>query len=597
MKFSFLFLLFTGFSLPFMQTASATVKTDWLTPYEKGNGNQTTTYAECIAWYKKLDKEYPELKLLEYGKTDVGKPIHLLIISPEKEFNPEKIRKQNKRILLIHNGIHPGEPEGIDASMMLARDLMQKPEWRTHLKDLVVLIVPVYNVDGMLNRNSGTRANQDGPESYGFRGNARNLDLNRDYIKTESQNAKTFQTYFQEWQPDIFVETHTSNGADYQYVMTLIATQKDKLQPKLGNYLQNEMLPALYSELEKSGFPMTPYVDSKDETPESGLVGFLETPRYSTGYAALFNSIGFMPETHMLKPFKQRVESTYQLLSHYIKLVNGDAEKIGKIRAQAQAEVLKQTQFPLNWKLNEQKTDQLTFTGFEAGHKKSEISGADRLYYDRKKPITKTINYYNTYEPSLTISKPEAYIIPQAWPEVIERLKRNGLEVQQLKNDRVLAVKSYYITHFETLPKPYEGHYLHWNVQLKPETQNWQYYEGDYVVFTDQQNVRYLLETLEPQGSDSFFAWNFFDSVLGRKEYFSNYIFEDTAAELLKQDPKLKAALEKEITEKPDMKTNTQAQLEFIYQHSNHYENTHMRYPIVRVENASELRQVLNEKQ
>jgi hypothetical protein len=580
-----------------METISAPVKTDWQTPYEKGNGNQTVTYADCIAYYKKLDKEYPELKLLEYGKTDVGKPIHVLVINPEKEFNPEKIRKQNKRVFLIQNGIHPGEPEGIDASMMLARDLMQKPEWREHLKNQVILIVPVYNIDGMLNRNSGTRANQDGPESYGFRGNARNLDLNRDYIKTESQNAKTFQTYFQEWQPDVFVETHTSNGADYQYVMTLIATQKDKLQPVLGNYLENEMLPAFYSGMEKAGFPMIPYVNPKDETPDSGIVDFLESPRYSTGYAALFNTIGFMPETHMLKSYKQRVESTYELLSQFIKLVNRDAEKIGKLRAQAQAEVQKQTLFPLTWKLNEQKTRQITFTGFEADYKKSGVSGSDRLYYDRNNPFSKTITYYNTYEPAVTVSKLEAYIIPQAWPEIIERLKRNGIEVRQLKNDRVLKVKSYYITSFENLKKPFEGHYLNYNAKLRETEQNWQYFEGDHVVFTDQKNIRYIMETLEPQASDSFFAWNFFDSIFGQKEHFSNYIFEDTAAEYLKENPELKAAFEKAKTNNPDLNNNPQAQLDFIYQHSNHYENTHLRYPIVRIENASELRQVLGEKQ
>lgn len=579
-----------------MPSYSAPTKTDWQTPYEKGNGNQTATYAECIAYYRKLDKEFSEAKLLEYGRTDVGKPLHLLVISQGKEFRPEKIREQNKRVLLIQNGIHPGEPEGIDASMMLARDLLQKPGWKEQLKDLVILVVPVYNVDGMLNRNAGTRANQDGPESYGFRGNARNLDLNRDYIKTESQNARTFQQYFQEWQPDVFVETHTSNGADYQYVMTLIATQKDKLQPVLANYLQTEMLPALYQGMEKAGFPMIPYVDSKGETPETGLVGFLETPRYSTGYAALFNTLGFMPETHMLKPYKQRVASTYELLSQFIKLVHRDAEKIGKLRKEAQEAVLKQTQFPLQYQLNEQKTDKLTFTGFEASHKKSEISGQDRLYYDRSKPFSKTIDYFNTYQPTLSVSRPEAYLIPQAWPEIIERLKRNGLEVHRLKNDKVLPVKAYYITDLETLPRPYEGHYLHRNVKVRTQEQNWPYFEGDYVVFTNQQNVRYLLETLEPQGPDSFFAWNFFDAVLGQKEYFSPYIFEDTAAGLLKQKKELQSELEKAKAANPDLQKNPYAQLQFMYERSEHYENTHKRYPVTRVENAAELRKLLNEK-
>ncbi len=588
------FLLFTCISLPFMADSKTTP--DWKTPYEKGNGNQTATYAECIAWYQKLDKKYPEIKMREYGKTDVGKPLHLVIISPEKVFEPDKIRKQNKGILFIQNGIHPGEPEGIDASMMLARDLVQKPEWREHLKNLVVIITPVYNVDGMLNRNSGTRANQEGPESYGFRGNARNLDLNRDYIKTESGNAKAFQEIFQEWQPDIFVETHTSNGADYQHVMTLIATQKDKLSPGLSNYMQTEMLPELYRNMETAKFPMIPYVNSKGETPETGIVGFLESPRYSTGYAALFNTIGFMPETHMLKPFPQRVASTYELLTHYIKITNRDAAKIIKLRQEAFAKDLQQTQFPVTWALEETKSEQLPFLGYESANKKSEVSGADRLYYDRSKPFSKKIDFFNSYKPAVSVTKPEAYIIPQAWPEIIERLKRNGIELQQLKSDQILPVESYIITGYESLPRPFEGHYLHYNVKVKTQNQQWQYFEGDYIAFTDQKNIRYLIETLEPQASDSFFAWNFFDSILGQKEYFSDYIFEDTAAGLLKKDPELKAALAKAIEADPELKKNPRKQLEFIYQRSDNYENTHLRYPVVRVKNAAELRQILTGK-
>lgn len=586
--------LFSFILIPFM--AESTPSADWKTPYEKGNGNQTATYAECIAYYRQLDKKYPEIKMREYGKTDVGKPLHLVIISPEKVFEPEKIRKQNKGILFIQNGIHPGEPEGIDASIMLARDLVQKPEWKQHLQNLVIIITPVYNIDGMLNRNSGTRANQLGPESYGFRGNARNLDLNRDYIKTKSANAKAFQEIFQEWQPDVFVETHTSNGADYQHVMTLIATQKDKLSPGLSQYMQTQMIPELYAEMEKANFPMIPYVNSKEETPESGIVGFLESPRYSTGYAALFNTIGFMPETHMLKPFPQRVASTYELLTHYIKITNRDAAKIIQLRNEAFAENLRQTNFPLTWQLDETRSEQIPFLGYEAAYKKSEVSGEKRLYYDRSKPFSRAIEFFNTYKPAVTVSKPAAYIVPQAWPEIVERLKRNGIEMQQLKSDQVLPVESYYLTGFESFPRAYEGHYLHYNAKVRPEKQNWQYFEGDYVVFTDQKNVRYLMETLEPQASDSFFAWNFFDSILGQKEYFSDYIFEDTAAELLAKDPNLKAALEKAKNEDPELKKSGRKQLEFVYQHSEHYENTHLRYPIVRVANAASLREFLEEK-
>ena len=297
------------------------------TPYELGNKNQTATYNEAISFYKKLAASSAQAKLLSYGNTDFGKPLHLLVLSKDKIFDPVQIRKSNKRILLINNGIHPGEPEGIDASMMFARDLLKENKLPD---DVVICIIPVYNIDGSFNRTSTSRANQNGPEAYGFRGNSKNYDLNRDFIKTDSKNSATFQQIFTLWQPEIFVDTHTSNGADYQYTMTLIPTQKDKLNPVLADYLTGTMVPSLYAGMKKKGFELIPYINSVQETPEAGITGFLESPRYSTGYAALHNVIGFMPETHMLKPYDKRVESTLLLLKTYVEIVERDARIIGE---------------------------------------------------------------------------------------------------------------------------------------------------------------------------------------------------------------------------------------------------------------------------
>jgi len=335
---------------------------DWKTPYEKSNGTRTTTYPECIAYYQKLDAAYDEIEMRSYGSTDVGLPLHLVVLSLDKDFDPVSLRKKNKQILLIQNGIHPGEPEGIDASMMLAWDLLQHKERRTHLQNLVVLFIPVYNIDGALNRNSSTRTNQNGPESYGFRGNARNLDLNRDYIKTDSRNARTFTQLFQEWQPDVFVDTHTSNGADYQHTLTLLATQKDKLQPALSQYLTQQMLPALQTAMTKRQYPLTPYVDTKGETPDTGLIDFMDSPRYSTGYATLFNTIGFMTETHMLKPFDERVKATYAFLDIMVQTIRRDGATIAAARQKANTAILTQKMFPLTWTLDTTVVEQ-TFSG------------------------------------------------------------------------------------------------------------------------------------------------------------------------------------------------------------------------------------------
>ncbi|HEX8350067.1 MAG TPA: M14 family zinc carboxypeptidase, partial [Hymenobacter sp.] len=166
-------------------------KPDWRTPFEKGDGNITATYAECIAYYQKLDAAYSEITMREAGTTDIGQPLHEVVVSSDGDADPASVRRKNRRVVFIQNGIHPGEPEGIDASMMLARDYVQKKELRQQLENVTLVIIPAYNVDGMLNRSATSRANQNGPREYGFRGNARNLDLNRDYIKQDSRNARS----------------------------------------------------------------------------------------------------------------------------------------------------------------------------------------------------------------------------------------------------------------------------------------------------------------------------------------------------------------------------------------------------------------------
>jgi hypothetical protein len=556
------------------------------TPYELGDKNQTATYDEAIAFYKKLVKTAPQAKLFSYGSTDFGKPLHVLVLSKYKVFDPAEIRKSNKRILLINNGIHPGEPEGIDASMMLARDLLKGnrlPE------DVVICIIPIYNIDGAFNRSNTSRANQNGPEAYGFRGNSKNYDLNRDFIKTDSKNSATFQQIFNLWQPEIFVDTHTSNGADYQYTMTLIPTQKDKLNPILSGYLTKTMVPSLYAEMQKKGFELIPYINSVEETPEAGITGFLESPRYSTGYAALHNTIGFMPETHMLKAYDKRVESTYLLLRTYVDIVQRDAKIIGDNKRKADEAVAGQKDFPLNWKLNDQLWDTLSFKGFAAKYKPSTISGASRLYYDRNEPYTKKIKYWNKFEPQTVVSKPVAYIIPKAWDRVIGLLKLNGVKVLQLAADTELSVDSYYISDYKTASRPYEGHYLHSNIQLSLKKQQLKYYAGDYVVYVDQPQNRYIVETLEPQATDSFFTWNFFDSILDQKEHYSAYVFEDTATGLLQNNPELRARLEQEKAKDTAFAKNPAAQLEFVYRNSNYYENTHLRYPIARLQSSIQI--------
>src|SRR2546425_3098186 len=293
----------------------ASLQDPYPTPFETGNQNQTTSWAQCIAFYEALAARFPGvLQFTQIGVSDNGMPMHAGVVTADGVFEREPLKRAGRPVFFNNNGIHPGEPEGVDACMALVRDLCCQPEKLAALGDTVFLFIPVYNVDGCLNRQNSSRVNQLGPESFGFRANGRNLDLNRDFIKCDSLAAQVFNRFFSAWDPDVMVDTHTSNGADYSYTMTLIQTQADKLGAGLGPFLRDTMLPAIYESMAERGWPTCPYVNCVGETPDGGIEDFLEVPRFSTGYAALHHTLGFMPETHMLKPFADRYASMHALL-------------------------------------------------------------------------------------------------------------------------------------------------------------------------------------------------------------------------------------------------------------------------------------------
>lgn len=552
---------------------------DMKTPFESNN-NSSATYHEAVAYYQKL-ADSPYLQCSPIGSTDSGHPLHEVVVTNDGIFDPATIRKSGKVILFVNNGIHPGEPCGIDASMLLARDLLQDKQ--ELLEHTVVVIIPVYNIGGALNRSSHSRANQNGPAAYGFRGNAKNLDLNRDFVKSDSKNARAFATIYNKWQPQIFIDNHTSNGADYQYIMTLIATQKDKLHPVLADHMTSAMLPALYDKMNRKDFEMTPYVYSIHETPDEGIKGFLDLGRYSSGYAAMHHAISFMPETHMLKEYADRVRSTYAFMESMLEYINMKHEEVLSNYDLARKLSQSQKEWTLQFELDTNTVEEISFRGFEAKYKPSQVTGQDRLYYDRSANYEKSIPFYNSYKSTLQVSKPKAYVLPQAYDEVANLLKRNGVEMSVLERDTVMEVDMYYIDDYSSVPRPYEGHFLHHSVELRTELQTVQFHKGDYLIFTDQSTNRYLIETLEPQGPDSYFAWNFFDGILMQKEHFSPYVWEDLAADLLAADETLKAKFENKKKEDSTFASDAKAQLAYIYQHSKYMELTYMRYPVGRL--------------
>ncbi|QLE01649.1 M14 family metallopeptidase [Galbibacter sp. BG1] len=556
-------------------------KPDFTTEFEKSKGMETATYNETIAFYKRLAETYPSIKVLKQGETDSGKHLHLVLLNPDANFNLENVR-QNKLILFINNGIHPGEPDGIDATMMLYRDIAQgKTEMPKHT---VLATIPIYNIGGSLNRNSTSRTNQNGPAAYGFRGNARNYDLNRDFIKNDTKNAQSFAKIYHYLQPDVFIDNHVSNGADYQYVLTHLFTQHNKLGGAAGAYLQDQMMPDMIASLEKKDYDITPYVNVFNEVPEKGFSQFYDSPRYSTGYTTLWNTLGMMVETHMLKDYSKRVYGTYELMQSMIDIIEKDYKKIAEVREATNQYFLNAEIYPIAWEVDKSNHSTLDFKGFEGEKVTSEVTGLQRLKYNRNKPFTKKVNYFDEFKPTKAVTIPEAYLIPKAYSRVIDLLKLNGVILTEPQKAEDISVQVYHIADFTTVGAPYEGHYLHKNTTVTASNETIDVDPGNYyLVSTNQPSIRYILETLEPEAADSFFNWNFFDTILQQKEGFSPYVWEDKALEFLNSNPEIKKEFKTKKTNDKEFAKNWYAQLDWIHKKSPNYEKAHLRYPIYRI--------------
>lgn len=541
------------------------------------DGNTTPDYPELIEIYQKLSAEHQEIELYEMGDSDYGLPIYVCILNGAGDSLKTFTKAKQGTTLLINNAIHPGEPDGVNACLIWIDNWIKEGKKTASLP--LIAIIPAYNVGGMMNRSGTSRANQNGPEEYGFRGNAQNLDLNRDFIKMDSKNMFTFAKIYHGLDPDVFLDTHVSNGADYQYTMTYIASVRERMAPALGDLMHDEMIPYLEKDVAKKGFDLTPYVHLKGATPETGIMVFNDLPRYAMGYASLMNAISFTLETHMLKQFPDRVQSTLAFIESTIVWMDEKKEEIETARSQAMEWELDMSHYRYNYKLTDQK-DSLLFKGYEYSKPVGEVTGVERLKYHQDRPYEMYVPYYHNYEPKDSIFIPDFIVVGGQCQDVIDRLDANGVEMKIVSDYGTLQIGSIQIQHFENGNRPYEGHFLHSKVKANEVLSLVDFKPGDAFIRTDQKNRRFIMSVLTPESPDSYFAWNFFDSYVQQKEYFSPYVFEDKAKEILKKNSGLKERLEKRKLEDEDFAKSSWDQLYFIYQNSEFYEPTHNFLPV-----------------
>jgi hypothetical protein len=543
------------------------------------SSNKSPSYPELIEILSGMADSSDAIQLYNMGSSDYGLPIYLCVVNGGRDSLSTFKKARKETTILFNNAIHPGEPDGINAMLIWLEKIAMNPN---SLMDLpVVTFIPAYNVGGMMNRSSHSRANQNGPLEYGFRGNTQNLDLNRDFIKMDSKNAFTFTKIFQALDPDIFVDNHVSNGADYQYTLTYISNLESRMSPSIKKMTTESLIPNLETALKSNyDIDLFPYVDLVGKTPEQGITSFNDLPRYSMGYVGLFHTIGFTVETHMLKPFPSRVRATYAFMDELIKWTASHKSLIEKSRNQARDYTSLNADLFFNYKRVAETNDSILFKGYEHSFPKHKITGLKRLKYDTLMPYEKYIPHFNSFQPLDTLSVPRFYFVGRQEKDVVKRLKANKVELTKIKNDTSLTLGVFRVIDFESSKKPYEGHFQLTNPLIEKEQELVKLKRGDWMISTHQKNALFIHSVLQPETEDSYLSWNFFDSYLQQKEYFSSYVFVDKIGDILKKDPQLKRSYKKKLKEDEAFRNSEWDQLYYIYIHSPYFEKTYGVLPV-----------------
>lgn len=571
------------FLFNFLPLFSQSIPQKWLTDYEKSGFKKTPRYKETMEYCRKLEHASPWIHVMSYGKSPEGRDLPFVIASKDKAFDPKKASKTDKAILLIQNGIHAGEIDGKDACLMLLRDIAITKTKAALLDHVILLIIPIYNVDGHERFGLYNRINQDGPDEMGWRVTAQNLNLNRDYMKADAPETQAWLKLFNAWLPDFFIDAHVTDGADFQHVVTYSIESHENVAPSVRAWIKEKYLPVI-TNLKTNGVPVVPYIFFRDDKDEmKGVQGGTAAPRFSTMYVTLQNRPGLLIETHMMKDYKTRVDGTYDMIQATLEEMNKEYASLKKAVRTADEQTSKGVEqpFPLQFESVDVPNQTMHLMGFKQKQEQSDISGGTRIVYT-KEPFEADIPRYDSIKVTKAVKPPVAYLIPQQYQEIISRLKIHGVKLERLTASKELDVEMYQFSNAKWEQTPFEGrHAASYSVTTMKERKIFP--AGTVVLQLNQRAARVAIHALEPEAPDAFAAWGFFDAAFEQKEYAEDYVMETVAREMIRKDPNLKAEFDAKLQSDSVFAKSASARLNFFYEHSPYWDQQVNRYPVARL--------------
>lgn len=543
-----------------------------ITVVEQTNFEQTPKFDQTVEYFNKLANYSSMVNTFTFGQSALGRDLIAVTLDKDGLQTPEQIRKKGRAIIMIESCIHPGEPDGKDATMLFIRDMIVDDKDIDVLDDVSFIFVPVINVDGHENFSATNRINQNGPAELGTRYTAQWIDLNRDFLKVDSPEIRSLLKLFNEWMPELFIDVHVTNGVDFQYVMTyaienLGTTMEEGLRRWSTDIFEKQM----NARMEKEGYPLFLYASFRDSNkPELGIYMSVFDPRYSESYVAFRNRVGFLIENHIYKPYKQRIDATVKAFAASARIVAENKESLIEAVAQADRVVsspeYRRKPMDLTYRTSPRDTVWINYLGWERETVKSDLTGADWTRHNYNKPVTIKAPLVISQEATSSVQLPEAYILMPQWSEVIERLDIHGIKYTRLAEPKKVEVETYRYTGATFSSRQSEGRIPVTKTEYTTQTETLEYPAGSILIDMNQPAARVAAWMLEPSAPGSYVYWGFFNQVVQAPSEFWIRLgyMEEKGREMLAKDPVLKAEFDEKMKD-PAFANDSNAILNFFY--------------------------------
>jgi murein tripeptide amidase MpaA len=550
-----------------------TIPVYWRTRAERTDYKLTSDYDETVRYCKQLEAGSNWVKATSFGRSGQGRDLPLVIVSKDRAFTPEAAAATGKPVVLIQNGIHSGEIEGKDACLALIRDLTVQKAHPEILDHVILVVIPIFSVDAHERMSRYNRINQNGPEQMGFRTTPIGLNLNRDYTKAEAPEMRALlANVFTKWWPHVYIDNHTTDGADYRHDLTFSVNQGPETPAPIRRWMGDAINGRVNAQLEAMGHLPAPYMSFHD--PRSGIRSEDVPARFSNGYPTLQCRAGILTETHMLKPYGSRVLATYDFMIAILAEIAARPKELLDAVAASESEVIARGRETdparRSVVLTSVPTDSVSafaYKGLAYRWEKSDILGGPVIRF-ASTPWDTLLPWKKTLVPLLVVTQPVGYLVPQEWTTVKEHLDLHGIAYRRFAKAWRDTVEMARVVEWSASPDIVEGHHPITIKSVKMERLVRAFRPGDLWVPLDQRSGLLAVHLLEAQAPDGLARWNAFDTMLQFKEYGEDYVVEPMAREMLAKDPALAKEFQARVAADTAFAHDPGARSDFFYRRS-----------------------------